>query len=204
MVNRKIQSLAALAVLGAANAHAAGSGPATGDKLAGAVLAVLVGLTFTVGLLALLFLFAVLRPQRVQRGSARVRTAPGRCLLVGTLGLVVFAAGFMLLGVLPKPLAALPFVLWSLVLLYLVITGLASVAHSIGERVQAALTARSLGSDAMAVMFGAVPLLGLGLLVGLGQLIQLIALLVGLGGVLSASSEHKAKPVAAAPPPVLP
>ena len=121
----------------------------------------------------------------------------------GVLGVVVLAAGLMLLGGVPKPLAALPFVALVLVLVYLVISGLSIVAHSIGERVQTALMARSLGTDAVAIVYGAVPLLAVGLLLGLGQLIQVVALLIGLGAAIGALFERREKsvaPVADVPP----
>ena len=199
---RKQMMAVALAVAGVTTNVWAGDAVA-GTKLASATLGVLVGITFSIGILALLFLFGVLRPQTVRCGSDRVRTAPGRCLWIGVLALVVLAGGVMLLGVLPKPLAALPFVAVVLFVLYLVISALSIVAHSIGERVQTALVARSLGTDAVAIVYGAVPLLAVGLLLGLGQLIQVVALLIGLGAAIGALFERRQKsvaPVADVPP----
>jgi hypothetical protein len=203
---RKQMMAVVLAIAGVATSVQAGEA-AVGSKLASATLGVLVGITFSIGMLALLFLFGVLRPQTVRRGSERVRTAPGRCLWTGLLALLVLVGGVMLLGVLPKPLAALPFVLLVLVVLYLVISALSIVAHGIGERVQTALAARSLGADAVAVVYGAVPLLAVGLLVGLGQLIQLVAFLIGLGAAIGALFERREKsaaPAANVPPVVAP
>jgi hypothetical protein len=74
------------------------------------------------------------------------------------------------------------------------------LAHSIGERVQTALMAKSLGSDAMAVVYGAVPLLAVGFLPGVGQVIQIVAIMIGLGGAISALFARRAVPQA---PPVV-
>lgn len=83
------------------------------------------------------------------------------------------------------PLAGLPALALVLAFGYWQLTGLAMLAHSIGERVQTALMAKSLGSDAMAVMYGAVPLLAIGFLPGVGQVIQLVAVMISLGAAIS-------------------
>lgn len=183
------------------NAHAGdfGAGP-TGEKLSGAVLLVLAVACISIGLLAVLFLFGLLRPETVRRGSARVRTSPGRCLLIGVLGLVVCVIAGALLNAIPPAVRALPGLALVLVIAYLTVSGLSMLAHSIGERVQTAVMARSLGSDAMAVLYGGVLLLAIGMLPGLGQLIQLVAIMIGMGSAISTLfSRAEAKPV---PPPL--
>jgi len=153
-------------------------------NLSNVVTALLVGLSIGVGLLAVMFLFGVLRPQSVRRGSETVRTSPGRCLLVGLLTLLVCVGGFVVLKALGRPGGVLSVAL-ALVFAYWVLSGLAMLAHSIGERVQTALMAKSLGSDAMAVVYGAVPLLAVGFLPVVGQVIQLVAVVIGLGTAIS-------------------
>ncbi len=156
----------------------------THANLSGLVTVLLAALGISVGLLAVLFLLGVLCPQSVRRGSEIVRNAPGRCLLVGLLAFLICLAGFVVFKAL-GPLAGLPSLAWALVFGYWMLSGMAMLAHHIGERVQTALMARSLGSDAMAVVYGAVPLLAVGFLPGVGQLIQLVAVMIGLGGAIS-------------------
>jgi hypothetical protein len=166
-------------------------------NLSNVVTALLVGLSFGIGLLAVMFLFGVLRPQPVRRGSETVRTSPGRCLLVGLLTLLVCIGGFMVFRAMRKPGAVLSVAL-ALVFAYWILNGLTMLAHSIGERVQTALMAKSLGSDAMAVVYGAVPLLAVGFLPVLGQLIQLVVITIGLGGAMSVLFVKSKPPVAQA------
>lgn len=154
------------------------------QNLVNLITVLLLGVSIAVGLLAVLFLVGVLRPQAVRRGSETVRTLPGRCLLVGLLSLLVCIAGLAVLKVL-GPLAGLPSLALVLAFGYWLLTGMAMLAHSIGERVQTVLMAKSLGSDAMAVVYGAVPLLAIGFLPGVGQVIQLVAIMIGLGGAIS-------------------
>jgi len=69
------------------------------QNLVNLITLLLLGLSICVGLLAVLFLLGVLRPQSVRRGSETVRTLPGRCLLVGLLALLVCIAGLAVLQV---------------------------------------------------------------------------------------------------------
>lgn len=161
----------------------------------------LLALSISVGLLAVGFLFGVLRPQAVRRGSETVRTLPGRCLWIGLLALLVCGAGLAVLKAL-GPAAVLPALAWGLMFGYWLLSGLAMLAHSIGERVQTALLAKSLGSDAVAVVYGAAPLLAIGFLPFVGQVIHLVAVMIGLGGAISVQfARREAK---ASPPPVIP
>jgi hypothetical protein len=168
-------------------------------NLANVVTALLVGLSFGIGLLAVMFLFGVLRPQSVRRGSETVRTSPGRCFLVGLLTLLVCIGGFVLFKALGR-LGGVLAVALALVFAYWLLSGLAMLAHSIGERVQTALMAKSLGSDAMAVVYGAVPLLAVGFLPVVGQLIQLVAITTGLGAAMSALFAHRQAETQPPPP----
>ncbi len=163
-------------------------------NLSNVVTALLVGLSVGVGLLAVMFLFGVLRPQPVRRGSETVRTSPGRCLLVGLLTALVCIGGFAVFKALGKFGGVLLMAL-ALVFVYWLLSGLTMLAHSIGERVQTALMAKSLGSDAMAVVYGAVPLLAVGFLPVVGQVIQLVAITIGLGGAMSALFVKSKPPV---------
>jgi hypothetical protein len=164
-------------------------------NLSNLVTALLLGLSIGVGLLAVMFLFGVLRPQPVRRGSETVRTSLGRCFLVGLLTLLVCVGGFAVFQALRK-LGVVPGLALALALAYWTLSGLAMLAHSIGERVQTALMAKSLGSDVMAVVYGAVPLLAVGFLPIVGQLIQLVAIVIGLGAAMSALFVKSKPPVA--------
>jgi hypothetical protein len=152
--------------------------------LSNLVAVLVLGLSMGVGSLAAALLFCVLRPQSVRRGSETVRTSPGRCWLVGLLTTLVCTGGFVLCKAMHR-FGALPGVALALALAYGMLSGWAMVAHCVGERVQTALMAKSLGSDAMAVIYGAVPLLAVGFLPVVGQFIQLVAGLVGLGAAVS-------------------
>lgn len=169
------------------------------DKLAGLLLVLLAAVGVAVGLLGVVFLVGVLQPHRVRGGSARVRQTPGRCLLIGLLTALVFGAGLAVMQALPKGVRELVGLAWSLGFVYLLLNGIAMLGHAIGERVQSAVMARSLGSDALAIVYGTVPLLAAGLLPGVGQAVQLVGILVGLGGAVSDRvGRQKPPPVAAA------
>jgi hypothetical protein len=107
---------------------------------------------------------------------------------------LVCLAGFTLLKSL-GPFGGLPSLALALVCGYWLLVGLTILAHNIGERVQTALMSKSLGSDAMAVAYGAVLLLVVGFLPGVGQVIQLVAIMIGLGAVIHALFARPKPPV---------
>jgi hypothetical protein len=178
------------------------NGDSAGQKLAGGVLGLGAILCLSIGLLAVVFLFSLMRTPTVRRGSIRMSAAPGRCLLIGLLVLVVGLGGFAVLKPL-GPAGALPGLLLALALVWCMVSGLSMVAHQIGERIQTAWLSRSLGSDPMAVLYGMILLLAVGFLPVIGQLVQLVALLVGLGSAVSGPFEKSARtpPVPAQPTP---
>ena len=139
----------------------------------------------SVGLVTLMILYTVLRPQRVIQGGELFRQRPVRCLCAGILASVILLVVAGVANVLPGALKGLVFL--ALVLLYAhwAVSGLCMLAHDLGERLQSNLNVRSLGSSGMAVLYGGGVLMLAGFLPGLGQAVQFIALVSGLGAAVS-------------------
>ena len=139
----------------------------------------------SVGLVVLMILYTVLRPQRVMQGGELFRRRPVHCFCVGILASVIFLVIDGLANVLPGPLRPLVWLALVLVYAHWVVSGLCMLAYDLGERLQGNLNVRSLGSSGMAVLYGGSALTLVGFLPALGQVVQFIALVSGLGTAVS-------------------
>jgi len=176
------------------------------QQLAGAVLALLIVVCTLLGLLAVCLIYSVLAPRRVELGSRLQRQDPRQSFSVGALVFVIYLLFAIISRELqpPKSLAVLVWLPLLCVFLYLLLTGLAMTAHSIGERIQSNLNSRSLGSTFLAVFYGGSVLLCLNFLPLLGQALIFVAGLISLGTavrVLSVERSERRKPAPAATPP---
>ena len=139
----------------------------------------------SVGLVALMILYTVLRPQRVMQGGELFRQRPVRCFCAGIIASLIFLVIAGLANVLPGPLR--PLVWLALVLVYAnwCVSGLCMLAYDLGERLQSNLNVRSLGSSGMGVLYGGGAIVLVGFLPALGQVVQFIAFVSGLGTAVS-------------------
>ncbi len=150
------------------------------------VVVLIVGLLFLkLGLVSLLTLYAILRPQSVREARVRLRTSPRKTFITGLLAFLVLALLVGFLQGLPGPLKGLLGGTLLLATGYWMIGGLAAVALEIGERLQVNLNGLGIGSDAAAVIAGSALLMLAGFLVGLGQVVEIVALLLGLGATIA-------------------
>lgn len=146
-----------------------------------ALLAVVAGAVLAVGGVAILLLYAVLRPLAVRAGSELLRQRPAYTLFIGLLLGALFLGGLALAKHLPGPVAKLTVLIWLLVGLYLAVSGAAMLAHALGEQVLASLNSRHAGALVAAVLVGAVLVALLSGVPLLGQLLQGLLLAAGVG-----------------------
>jgi len=150
-----------------------------GDKLATAVLVLLVLVCVSIGLLALMALYSLLRPRTVRHGADLLRVNPGRALGTGALAALVVVGFLALSGAVPQAgPVVVAFVVWAL---YLLLSGLCMVTHEIGDRLQSSLQSRGAGSVVAAVLWGGLILGLVGFVPFVGQLVQLVTGVLGLG-----------------------
>lgn len=148
-------------------------------------MAALIMVCSSIGLVTLMILCTVLRPQRVIQGGELFRQRPVRCLCAGILASVIFLVIAGLANVLPGPLRPLVWLALVLVYAYWAVSGLCMLAYDLGERLQGNLNVRSLGSSGMAVLYGGGAIVLIGFLPALGQVVQFIAFVAGLGTAVS-------------------
>ena len=165
------------------------------------VLFIAVGvLCLKIGVLAIILLYTVARPEGVRRGAALVNRSPVRCLLAGTLVLLIFIAAAIIASRLPNPVKGLAAVALLLVFVWAVVAGLAAVAHELGERLQTSLGTGAAGTTGRAVLWGSVLVLAAGFLPVLGQLVQFVVGLFSLGAAACLVLARPPKPAVATPP----
>ena len=152
-----------------------------GDRLSLVLLVVVIGFVIALGLLAIQLLYSVLRAPALRQGSDLLRRRPAYALGLGVLVLLVLGGAVALAQLVPEPGRGLLVLALILVALYLAIPGVTMVNHAIGEQVHANLNSRYVGSSFMAVLTGGVLTLLIGCVPLLGQLIQFVILLIGLG-----------------------
>jgi len=144
-----------------------------------------------VGVIALMLLTSVLRPQKLRRDGDTIREHPVRSFLAGLLCLAIFVLAVAVTEHLPDVLATLLGVTVVLVCVYLGVCGMCGVAHDIGERVQSNLNVQGVGSTFMTVLWGTILILLVGFVPILGQLVQVVAVTIGVGAVATAMSLRK-------------
>jgi hypothetical protein len=146
-----------------------------------AALAALGAVLVCIGVLALLSVYGVVRAREVRRNGERLRAHTRRAFLVGVLTSFVAVLLAMLAGVLPEPLSGLCGLALILSVVYMGVGGLCVVAHELGDSVLSNVNSRHAGSSFASVLTGGA-LLGLcGLALGVGQVLQLLACILGLG-----------------------
>lgn len=134
-----------------------------------------------VGLLALLSLYGVAKARAVRCNGDRLRKHTMRAFLVGVMTALAAVLLAMIVGLLPDPLNGLCGLVLVLSVAYMVVGGLSVVAHELGDSVLSNLNSRHAGSSFASVLTGGA-LLGLcGFAIGVGQVLQLLALVLGLG-----------------------
>ncbi|NOY79377.1 MAG: hypothetical protein GXP31_00075 [Kiritimatiellaeota bacterium] len=162
------------------------------------VVVLIVGLLFLkLGLVSLLALYAVLRPQTLRASRARLCASPRKTFITGILAFLALALLAGLLRVLPGPLKGFTGGTLLLATAYWTVGGLAAVALEVGERLQANLNGLGVGSDAAAVIAGGALLMLVGFLVGFGQVVEIVALLLGLGAAITGLGKKRQRTEAA-------
>jgi len=154
------------------------------DKLATVGTVAIVALCVKVGVLSLLLLCAILRPQQVRGSAAALRERPVRSFLLGLLAVLLTVVLAMVFGRFPEPLQGVFLLVLLLVVVYVLINGLCAVVHEIGERIQSSLNMASVGSTFAAVLYGGLLLSLVGLLPAIGQVVVAVAGAMGIGAAL--------------------
>jgi hypothetical protein len=163
----------------------AADGLATGrlGELAAPVLMGVTVLFLGLGFTAAMLVTHLAVPGLTRRGALLVRRTPGRSLLYGLLltlaiflGLMLAKAAFPVAGNLLGVVLVLPWAAFACI-------GVAAACHSLGESLLTAAGSPHQDSAPWAVGAGAVLLSLINLLIGLGQIVLLIAILTGLGAV---------------------
>lgn len=176
---KKVPLMAALMAVAPARAAAEPFEAMPWPQQVSTILLVALGLLLLhVGILALLLLVSVLRPDALRRGSGRLRAHPVTSFFAGILVLVLFILCAKLLEAPLLNLLALPVVLG---LILLMVSGIATVAFDCGDRILSNTAARSQGSSFMAVLAGGTLLILIGLVPFAGQTVQAVAALTGIG-----------------------
>jgi len=155
-----------------------------------------------VGLLALLSIYGVARAQQVRRNGDRLRKHTLRGFLVGVLTASAAILLAMIAGILPEPLNGLCGLALVVTVAYMSIGGLCTVAHELGDGVLSNVNSRYVGSSFASILAGGALLGVCGFAVGVGQVLQLLALILGLGvftSGLAAGRRAQAPVVAEAP-----
>jgi len=143
--------------------------------------AVLGAVFVCIGVLALLSVYGVVRAREVRINGERLRKHTRHAFLVGVLTAFAAVVLAMFAGALPEPLSGLLGVALILSVVYMGVGGLCVVAHELGDSVLSNLNSRHAGSSFASVLTGGA-LLGLcGLALGVGQILQLLAWILGLG-----------------------
>jgi hypothetical protein len=155
-----------------------------GAHLAGLLTVVVLIAAVGVGIIAVLVLHALRRPEVVRRGAEDLRRHPVWSFVIGLL-VVLICLGFVaLLQVLPEPFQGVFGLLMLLISGYLLFSGLAMQAHLLGDRILSSLNSRQLGSVFASVTAGGGLLVLLSYAAFVGQLLQVLVLIQGLGAAL--------------------
>ncbi len=152
----------------------------------------LIGSAIGLGVLALLLMYSVVRPQALRDGSMILAQHPVRSLLAGLLTALVLVLAVMLVQNLPEALRGLFALLVILVTVYVCVSGVAVAAHELGDRVLSNINSASVGVTFLAVLWGGLLLLLAGFVPFLGQLVQVVAGAMGLGAAVSLMLRRKA------------
>ena len=168
-----------------------------GDRLSLVLLVVVIGFVVAFGVLAIQLLYSVLRAPALRQGSDLLRRRPAYALGVGVLAFLVLGGALALTQFVPEPGKGLLGLALILIGLGLAFPGVTMVSHAIGEQVHANLNTRYIGSSFMAVLTGGALTLLVGCVPLLGQLIQFVILLTGLGAATVGLARRRAPAVAA-------
>ena len=183
-MRRRRAIIATLSLLPAVTRAADGLAGTRPADLASPVLMGLIVLLLGVGFTAAMLVTHLAVPGLTRRSALLVRRTPGRSLVYGLLvALAVLLALMLAAAILPIAGKLLGVVLL-LPLAAFCIIGIAAACHSLGESLLVASGSPHQDSGPWAVGAGAVLLSLINLLVGLGQVVWLIALLAGLGAVV--------------------
>mgnify|MGYP006295500907 CR=1 FL=1 len=184
----------------AQSATSAGGGP-VGRLLMGTG-AVALALLVEIGLLSLVILAVILRPATIRAGTEELRTRPVRTFLAGVLAMIVLTLAAILLSHLPEASRPLLALLLAALFGFWAVCGGAMVCGEIGDRLQANVGAGTGGITAWSVFWGSVLIVTAGFVPILGQLVQLVVLLLALGAGISAElGRLERKPVSGETPP---
>ncbi len=151
------------------------------QQLSGLLVVLVLALSIKIGVLAVCLVYSVLEPRKVQDGSKIQGQSPFRAFRVG---IFVFLVMLLLAAIgsnLPGPLAGMLLLLPLVVFFYLLLSGFTMVAHCVGERIQSNINSPRLGSTFSATFTGGVPLLLIGLVPLVGQVLQFVMGLCALG-----------------------
>lgn len=176
--------LAALSLAPAATQAADGLGAGRVADLASPVLMGLIVLLLGLGFTAAMLVTHLVIPSLTRRGALLVRRTPGRSLVYGLAVTLAILLALMLAKAVSPVAGNLLGVVLVLPWAAFAVIGIAATCHSLGESLLTAAGSPHQDSGPWAVGAGAVLLSLINLFVGLGQVVCLLAFMVGLGAVV--------------------